>query len=110
MSEILLSERLPILALRGLTVFPKMLVHFDVGREKSIRAVDDAMKRDQEIFLLTQRSIATDDPGKADLYDIGTVAHIRQVLKTPGDTVRILVEGEYRARVVEWMQEEPYFQ
>lgn len=110
MSEILLSERLPILALRGLTVFPKMLVHFDVGREKSIRAVDDAMKRDQEIFLLTQRSIATDDPGKADLYDIGTVAHIRQVLKMPGDTVRILVEGEYRARVVEWMQEEPYFQ
>lgn len=110
MSEILLSERLPILALRGLTVFPKMLVHFDVGREKSIRAVDDAMKRDQEIFLLTQRSIATDDPGKDDLYDIGTVAHIRQVLKMPGDTVRILVEGEYRARVVEWMQEEPYFQ
>ncbi len=110
MSEIIVSERLPVLALRGLCVFPKMLVHFDVGREKSARAVDEAMKHNQEIFLVTQRNIAVDEPGRADLYEIGTVAHIRQVLKLPGDTVRILVEGEFRAHVTEWLQEEPFFQ
>ena len=110
MNEIIVSERLPILALRGLCVFPKMLVHFDVGREKSIHAVDEAMKHNQEIFLVTQRNVATDDPGRGDLYEIGTVAHIRQVLKLPGDTVRILVEGEFRARVTRWIQEEPFFQ
>ena len=110
MNEIIVSERLPILALRGLCVFPKMLVHFDVGREKSIRAVDEAMKHNQEIFLVTQRSVSTDDPGHGDLYEIGTVAHIRQVLKLPGDTVRILVEGEFRAHVTRWIQDEPFFQ
>lgn len=97
MSEIIVSERLPILALRGLCVFPRMLVHFDVGRERSIRAVDEAMKRDQEIYLVAQRDVADDDPGHGDLYGVGTVAHIRQVLKLPGDTVRILVEGEFSA-------------
>ena len=93
MNDIILSERLPVLALRGLCVFPKMLVHFDVGREKSIRAVDEAMRTNQEIFLVAQKNVATDKPGMDDLYEIGTVAHIRQVLKLPGDTVRILVEG-----------------
>ncbi len=110
MSEIIVSERLPILALRGLCVFPRMLVHFDVGRERSIRAVDEAMKRDQEIYLVAQRDVADDDPGHGDLYAVGTVAHIRQVLKLPGDTVRILVEGEFRARVTDWIQDEPFFQ
>ena len=94
MNDIILSERLPVLALRGLCVFPKMLVHFDVGREKSIRAVDEAMRTNQEIFLVAQKNVATDKPGMDDLYEIGTVAHIRQVLKLPGDTVHILVEGE----------------
>ncbi len=109
MNDIILSERLPVLALRGLCVFPKMLVHFDVGREKSIRAVDEAMRTNQEIFLVAQKNVATDEPGMDDLYEIGTVAHIRQVLKLPGDTVRILVEGEYRAHVTQWIQEEPFF-
>lgn len=108
MSEILMSAKLPIVALRGLTVFPKMLVHFDVGRERSIRAVDEAMKRDQEIFLIAQRDIMNDNPGKNDLFQVGTVAHIRQVLKMPGDVVRILVEGEYRASITEWIQDDPF--
>ena len=108
MSEIIISERLPALALRGLCVFPKMLVHFDVGREKSAAAVDEAMKRNQQIFLVTQRDLTQDEPGQKDLYTVGTVAHIRQVLRMPGDAVRILVEGEYRARVTAWVQDDPF--
>lgn len=110
MSELLLTERLPVLALRGLTVFPKMLVHFDVGREKSVRAVEEAMRADQDIFLVTQRDISHDNPGSKDLYEMGTVAHIRQVLKLPGDNVRILVEGKYRGHVVQWLSDDPYLQ
>lgn len=110
MSELLLTERLPVLALRGLTVFPKMLVHFDVGREKSVRAVEEAMRADQDIFLVTQRDLSHDNPGSKDLYEMGTVAHIRQVLKLPGDTVRILVEGKYRGHVVQWLSDDPYLQ
>ncbi len=101
MNEIIISERVPILALRGLTVFPNALMHFDVGREKSIRALDKAMSKDQRIFLVTQKDIMKDDPDFSDLYTVGTVAHVRQVLKIPGDSVRILVSGEYRARITE---------
>ena len=108
MSELLLSERLPVLALRGLNVFPKMLVHFDVGRDRSIRAVDEAMKHDQEVFLVTQKDISADDPDASGLYEIGTVSHIRQVLKLPGNTVRILVEGERRGRVSAWEENADY--
>ena len=97
MQEIILSERMPVLALRGLTVFPQTTMHFDVGREKSIRALDNAMSNDQRIFLVTQKDILDDDPSFDDLYSVGTVAHVRQVLKMPGDAVRILVFGEYRA-------------
>lgn len=108
MSELILSERMPLLALRGLTVFPQATMHFDVGREKSIRALDKAMSSNQRIFLVTQRDILQDDPSFQDLYPIGTVAHVRQVLKMPGDSVRILVVGEYRARATELQQTSPY--
>ena len=108
MEEIIISERMPVLALRGLTVFPKTTMHFDVGREKSIRALDKAMSGDQHIFLVTQKDIMDDDPSFSALYKIGTVAHVRQVLKMPGDTVRILVYGEYRAKLVEGLQSTPY--
>ena len=108
MEEIIISERMPVLALRGLTVFPKTTMHFDVGREKSIRALDKAMSGDQHIFLVTQKDIMDDDPSFSALYKIGTVAHVRQVLKLPGDTVRILVYGEYRAKLVEGLQSTPY--
>ena len=108
MSEILTSQRMPVMALRGLNVFPKMTVHFDVGRQKSIRAVEEAMRSGQEIFLVTQRDIQVDDPGQNDLYQIGTVSVVKQVLRLPGDNIRILVEGQYRATLSECIQTEPY--
>lgn len=108
MNELILSERMPVLPLRGLTVFPHTTMHFDVGREKSVRALDKAMTGDQRIFLVTQKDVMQDDPDFSDLYPIGTVAQIRQVLKMPGDAVRILVSGEYRARITEGHQTAPY--
>ncbi len=108
MSELILSERMPVLALRGLTVFPQTTMHFDVGREKSVRALEKAMSGNQRIFLVTQRDILQDDPSFDDLYTIGTVAHVRQVLKMPGDSIRILVMGEYRAKVTQVQQTTPY--
>ncbi len=103
------TAAMPMLALRGLTVFPNMLVHFDVGRDKSIKALDAAMASDQMIFLVAQKDIRVDDPTQADLYKYGTVANVRQVLKLPGDNIRILVEGSHRARLFGILQTEPYF-
>ena len=108
MSEVLTSQRLPTLALRGLNVFPNMTIHFDVGRKKSIKAVEEAMRGNQEIFLVTQKDILVDDPKQEDLYTIGTVSVVKQVLRLPGDTIRILVEGKYRATLTECIQMEPY--
>ena len=109
MNEILLSQRLPVLALRGLNVFPGMTIHFDVGRKKSIRAVEEAMhNHGQEIFLVTQRELQDDDPDLSGLYAIGTVSVVKQILKLPGETIRILVQGKYRARITECIQSEPY--
>ena len=84
MDEILISLRLPFLALRGLNVFPGLTVHFDVGRKKSIRAVEEAMRGNQEIFLVTQKDIQEDDPDQNALYQIGTVSVVKQVLRMPG--------------------------
>lgn len=108
MNELILSERMPVLALRGLTVFPQTTMHFDVGREKSVRALEKAMSADQRIFLVTQKNVMQDDPDFSDLYSIGTVAQVRQLLKMPGDAVRILVYGECRARIAEQQQTAPY--
>ncbi len=108
MNELILSEKMPVLALRGLTVFPKTTIHFDVGREKSVRALDKAMSGDQRIFLVTQKDILQDDPSFDDLYPVGTVARVRQVLKMPGDAVRVLIVGEYRAKVTEVRKTDPY--
>lgn len=108
MSELLISQRLPVLALRGLNVFPGMTVHFDVGRKKSIRAVEEAMHNNQEIFLVTQKDIQNDDPDVNGLYAIGTVSEVKQILRLPGDSMRILVEGKYRATLSECIQTEPY--
>ena len=107
MSDMIISERMPVLPLRGLTVFPRQLVHFDVGREKSVKALEVAMKGDQRVFLVTQKDILDDDPRESGLYRIGTVGKIKQVLRTQGDMVRVLVEGEYRALVKEFLQLEP---
>ena len=107
MSEILISEQMPILALRGLTVFPKQMLHFGVGREQSGKVLELAMKGDQRIFLVTQKNILDDEPTEKHLYRIGTVAKIKQVLRTQGDLVRVLVEGEYRACIGQLLQTEP---
>ena len=108
MSEVLVSGKLPILALRGLAVFPDQTVHFDVGRMKSVKALEAAMKGDQNILLIPQRDMLVDDPGLADLYTIGTVAKVKQVLKTHGDNLRVLVSGLCRARIADMEQTEPY--
>lgn len=100
---------LPLLALRGLVVFPGMLLHFDVGRKKSILALNEAMSGDQTIFLVTQTEIAADDPDESQLYEVGVVAKIRQILKLPGDNLRVMVEGIYRAKIRELTQSEPWY-
>ncbi len=96
---------MPAVALRGLVVFPDMFIHFDVGREKSVNALKKAMDTDQEIFLVTQKDISVDDPYYGELYEIGVVANVKQVLKLPGKSgnVRVAVEGLYRARLVQGM-------
>ena len=95
------EKTLPMIPLRGITIFPYMVLHFDVGREKSIKALDDAMINNQEIFLLPQKDSKIENPKIEDLYEIGTYCVIRQLLKLPGNTVRVLVEGISRAKVIE---------
>ena len=106
--EKLYAGKLPILALRGLTVFPDQTVHFDVGRAKSILALEAAMKGDQTIFLVPQKDLLVDDPKLADLYPIGTVAKVKQVLKPQSENLRVLVTGICRGKVSELSQSEPY--
>lgn len=101
-------EQVPALALRGITVFPGALFHFDVGREKSIRAMEYSMANGQVIFLVTQKDIANDDPGQEDLYGLGTYCKVRQILRTSGETVRVLVEGKQRALLRRICEEEPF--
>ena len=108
MSEILVSGKLPILALRGLAVFPDQTVHFDVGRLKSVKALEAAMKADQNILLIPQRNLMEGDPALEGLYTIGTVAKVKQVLKAQGDNLRVLVTGLCRARISDLTQAEPF--
>ena len=102
--------RIPIMALRGISVFPKLIFSFDVGREKSIRALDEAMSGDQHMILLMQKDVIVDEPAPEDLYDVGVLVHVRQVLKMPGEIIRILVEGLERVWVEEFTQESPYLE
>lgn len=100
---------LPLLPLRGLTVFPNMILHFDVGRKKSVQALEEAVINDQLIFLVTQKDAKDEDPGVEDLYKIGTISKVKQLLKLPGDTIRVLVEGIARAHISKIKQYEPFF-
>ncbi len=109
MSEKFVSGVLPALALRGLTVFPDQTVHFDIGRPKSLKALDAAMRGDQLLLLIPQEDIVNDDPAFADLYPVGTVAKVKQVLKNQGDNLRVLVTGICRAKMDPLQQSEPYF-
>ena len=102
-------RELPMLPLRGLVVFPSMLLHFDVGREKSVAAVNEAMESGREIFVVAQSDITAEEPTVNDLYEIGCVAKIRQVLKLTDGNVRILIEGLYRARLADIKDTKPYY-
>ncbi len=108
MNEGIRCAKMPVLALRGMTAFPNTVMHFDVGRDKSIRALERAMSGDQRICLVTQLDVTVDDPDFDALYLIGTVVHVRQLLKASGDSLRILVHGEYRAYIREAVQTSPY--
>ncbi len=100
---------LPLLPLRGILVFPYMVIHLDVGRDKSVQAIEETMAQDRMIFLATQKEAQTDDPGEEDIFQIGTVAEVKQLLKLPGGTIRILVEGLARARIKRYLTDEPFF-
>ena len=95
----LTTWNLPVLALRGLTVFPHMTLTFDVERPISIAALERAMEADQDIFLVTQREIGVNAPEEKDLYTIGTVSHITQILRLGQSSVRVMVEGRQRAHL-----------
>uniref|UniRef100_UPI000590048F LON peptidase substrate-binding domain-containing protein n=1 Tax=Clostridium polynesiense TaxID=1325933 RepID=UPI000590048F len=99
---------LPLIPLRGITIFPYMVLHFDVGREKSIAALEEAMLNNAEIFLSAQKDAKTEEPKEEDIYDIGTVCSIKQLLKLPGDTVRVLVEGKARGRINEFVDTDKF--
>lgn len=95
------TQVMPAVALRGITILPDMIVHFDVSRKKSIRAIEEAMTKDQRIFLITQKDPKVEEPSEDDLYKIGTVAMIKQVAKAPKDMLRVLVEGMERAELMQ---------
>ena len=107
MSEVLTKD-MPLLALRGIAVFPDQTVHFDIGRVKSAMALEQAMRHDQILMLIPQKDILDDDPGLADLYPVGTVVKVKQILKTHGDNIRVLVTGLYRAKITELKQFAPF--
>ena len=99
---------LPAIALRGTTILPDMIVHFDVSRERSVKAIEEAMLHDQKIFLVTQKDPKVETPGIMDLYQVGTIAYIKQVVKLPDHLFRVLVEGRARAELLRLEQETPY--
>lgn len=103
------TRKLPLLPLRGVLVFPYMVIHLDVGREKSIKALEEAMLQDREIFLATQKDAQNDDPQPDDIYTVGSVAEIKQLLKLPGGTLRVLVEGIHRAEIAEYIESDPFY-
>jgi len=99
-----------VLPLRDIVVFPHMIVPLFVGREKSIRALEEAMREDKQIFLATQKNAADDDPKPEDVYDIGTLANVLQLLKLPDGTVKVLVEGASRAKIDKYADNVAYHQ
>ena len=108
MSDMIYAGKMPVLALRGLAVFPEQTVHFDVGRVKSALALEEAMKGDQMLLLIPQKNIVEDDPGYSGLFTIGTVVKVKQILKAQNDNIRVLVTGLRRAKITEMLQTAPY--
>ena len=99
---------LPVIALRGLTVLPGTTVHFDISRQKSIQAAESAMVKNQKLFVVAQQDPAVSEPGFSDLYGIGTVVKVKQLVKLPNKLVRVLVEAEDRGELNEFMDEDDY--
>ena len=110
MSEQFVAENMPVLALRGMAVYPEQTVHFDIGRMKSALALEQAMKRDQRLLLVPQKDILDDNPGLSGLYPVGTVVQIKQILKAQGENIRVLVTGLYRAKILEMANTEPFLE
>ena len=103
------SDEMPVIPLRGISIFPTMVIHFDVGREKSVSALEHAMLSDQTVFLVTQKNSETDLPTPEDFFRFGTVARIKQMLRLPGNAIRVLVEGVSRGKITDMIHEVPYF-
>ncbi len=108
--DILNTTTMPAIALRGLTVFPNVLIHFEVAREASVKALEAAMTAGSPVFLVGQKDIAIEEPGLDDLYQVGTISNIRQILRMPGDNVRVMVEGVSRGRLIQLLRAEPYLE
>ncbi len=100
---------IPVVPLRGLVVFPEMMLHFDVGRKKSVNAIKNAMRASNQVFLVAQRDPSVDEPGIEDLYEVGVICHIKQTIRIPNsDNLRVVVEGNQRAHLMELTQTRPY--
>jgi len=104
------TEIFPVLPLRDIVVFPHMIVPLFVGRDKSVRALEDVMKDDKKILLVAQKNAAQDDPKIEDIFTVGSVATVLQLLKLPDGTVKVLVEGGTRARILRYTDNEEFFQ
>lgn len=103
------NHTIPLLPLRGLLVYPTMVLHLDVGRDRSVQALEKAMMEDHLIFLSTQKDMTVDQPEQADLYSMGTLTKVKQMLKLPNGTIRVLVEGLERAKITSFLDEEQYY-
>ena len=103
------TRQIPMLPLRGILVFPYMIIHLDVGREKSISALEEAMVHDRLIMLATQKDAQNDKPTPEDIYTAGTIAEVKQLLKLPGGTIHVLVEGLRRAQSIRYVDIDPYY-
>ena len=97
---------MPAVAMRGLVCFPGLIMHFDVARDISVKAVEESVKKDRMIFLTAQKDVYVENPKEEDLYKIGVVAEVRQTLKTPDNVMRVLVEGAYRAKITGFKEED----
>ena len=109
-SDILHTSTMPVIALRGLTVFPNVLIHFEVARDTSVRALEAAMTAGSPVFLVGQKDIAVEEPSMDDLCQVGTISNIRQILRMPGDNVRVMVEGQSRGRLLQLLRTTPYLE
>ena len=110
MTELSRATQFPVLPLRDIVVFPHMIVPLFVGRDKSVRALEDVMQDDKQILLVAQKNAGQDDPTPEDIHEVGTIGTVLQLLKLPDGTVKVLVEGSKRARIVAFSDNEDFFQ